>query len=50
MSNVPIAGQPSLSPNAIGVRPSDCILVHRALSSSQVLGIVYFLSANTLFR
>ena len=43
MSNVPIAGQPSLSPKAIGVRPSVCILVHRALSSSHVVGDVVLL-------
>ena len=40
MSNVPIAGQPSLSPKAIGVRPSACIFVARALRSSQVVGTV----------
>ena len=40
MSNVPIAGQPSLSPNAIGTRPSACILVASVLNSSSVVGIV----------
>src|SRR5437667_67292 len=34
MSNVPIAGQPSLSPKAIGVRLSDCIFVQSFWSSS----------------
>ena len=40
MSNVPIAGQPSLSANAIGVRPSLFILVQSALKSSQLVGTV----------
>ena len=40
MSNVPIAGQPSLSPNAIGTRPSDFIFWHSALKSSSVAGTV----------
>ena len=38
MSNVPIAGQPSESPNAIGMRPSVCILAASALNSSSVVG------------
>ena len=50
MSNVPCAGQPSLSPKAIGVRPSVCIFLHSAMSSSHVVGTVYFLSAKTLLR
>ena len=40
MSKVPIAGQPCLSAKAIGVRPSDCILVARVFRSSHVFGIV----------
>ena len=37
-SNVPIAGQPSLSANAIGISPSDFIFVARVFSSSSVFG------------
>ena len=40
MSNVPIAGQPSLSPNAIGMIPSVFILPARVTNSSQVVGTV----------
>jgi hypothetical protein len=37
MSNVPIAGQPSLSPNAIGMSPSVCIFGER-LELVEVVG------------
>ena len=39
MSNVPMAGQPSLSPKAIGISPSDCIFLASVLNSSRVVGI-----------
>ena len=40
MSNVPIAGQPSLSANAIGVRFAACICFHSVTISSRVVGWV----------
>jgi hypothetical protein len=40
MSNVPIGGQPSLSVNAIGVRPSACIFLASAMYWAYVLGAV----------
>ena len=39
MSNVPIAGQPSLSPKANGISPSAWIFAASVLSSSNVFGI-----------
>ena len=39
MSKVPIAGQPSLSAKAIGVRPSFFIWSQSFLKSSQLVGI-----------
>jgi hypothetical protein len=38
MSNVPIAGQPSLSANAIGISPSAFIFFASAMNSSYVAG------------
>ena len=50
MSKWPIAGQPSFWPMAIGVlKPSFCICLHSAISSSQVPGTVYPFAAKTLF-
>ena len=50
MSNVPIAGQPSLSVKAIGVSPSAFICFASAMNWSHVFGTLYPCCLKTLFR
>ena len=45
-----MAGQPSLSAKPMGMMPSACIFVARALRASKVSGTSYPFSAQRLFR